>query len=217
MGDPAAHCAVVPYGVEMPTVGHGQTRWRHRPLRVLTVGRVDLRKGAPYVLGAAQGMRGAAEFRMVGTIGIGGSGQAQLRRHVQLVGPVPRAEMAAHYQWADVFLLPSLCEGSATVVYEALAQGLPVICTPHTGSVVRDGIDGFIVPIRDVSAIVDRLSLLANGSPCWEEMSIRARQRATEYTIGQYARRLLARSFPRKERLSWPCSCCFCSFSSRAG
>ena len=117
--------------------------------------------------------------------------EAKLRRWVELVGPVPRSEIGAHYRWADVFLLPSLCEGSATVVYEALAAGLPVICTPNTGSVVRDGIDGFIVPIRDVDTLVDRVEWLARRDSLRHEMSANARRRAAEFTVTEYARRLL--------------------------
>ena len=47
---------------------------------------------------------------------------------------------------ADVFVFPSLFEGSAVVTYEALAAGLPSVVTPSAGSVVRDGVEGFIVP-----------------------------------------------------------------------
>ena len=53
---------------------------------------------------------------------------------------------------ADVFVFPSLFEGSAVVTYEALACGLPSIVTPNAGSVVRDGVDGFHVPAGDVGA-----------------------------------------------------------------
>jgi glycosyltransferase involved in cell wall biosynthesis len=56
-----------------------------------------------------------------------------------------------------VFVFPSICEGSATVTYEALASGIPVIATPNTGSVVRDGIDGHIVPMRNPEAIAQSI------------------------------------------------------------
>ena len=51
---------------------------------------------------------------------------------------------------ADVFVFPSLFEGSAVVTYEALACGLPSVVTPAAGSVVRDGVEGFLVAPRDV-------------------------------------------------------------------
>ena len=90
----------------------------------------------------------------------------------------------------DVFLLPSICEGSATVIYEALAAGLPVICTPNAGSVVRDGVDGFIVPIRDPDAIMEKLEQLATNAQLLAQMSENARRRAGEYSIDAYGERL---------------------------
>ena len=48
-----------------------------------------------------------------------------------------------------MFVLPSLAEGSAEVTYEAIAAGVPVVTTRAAGSVVRDGIEGRIVPERD--------------------------------------------------------------------
>ena len=65
--------------------------------------------------------------------------------------------MSNLYKWADVFVLPSICEGSAMVTYEALIHGLPIITTYNSGSIVRDGVDGFITSIRDVEAIAECL------------------------------------------------------------
>ncbi|MEJ0001123.1 MAG: glycosyltransferase [Verrucomicrobiota bacterium] len=91
------------------------------------------------MLEAARRLGSRAQFRMVGAIQVFPEAERALRQHVELTGPVPRAQIAAQYAWADVLLLPSICEGSATVTYEAMAQGVPVVCTPQTGSVVRDG------------------------------------------------------------------------------
>lgn len=188
---PLARCVVVPYGVAagQPAPARGD---REGPLRVLTAGIVGLRKGSPYVLAAARELRLVARFRMVGPAPLRRAALATLHQHLDLVGAVPRPQMAAHYAWADVFLLPSLCEGSATACYEAMAAGLPVVATPNTGSVVRDGVDGFVVPIRDVAALVARLSLLATDRELLREMSERARRRAAEFSLERYGERLLA-------------------------
>jgi len=161
-------------------------------LRVLTVGAVGLRKGTPYVLAAARSLRGKAEFRMVGQLHITPEAQKLLSAYVDVAGAVPRSEIQREFAWADVFLLPSICEGSATVCYEALAYGLPVIATPNTGSVVRDGVDGFIVPIRDAEAIAERIERLADDRELLAAMSKSALERASEYTTEEYGRRLLS-------------------------
>ena len=194
-GGPVEKCVVVPYGVDLPEkkseIGNRKSEILYRPLHVLTVGTVGLRKGSPYVLAAAQQLQGKAVFRMVGGIGVLPEAEAQLRGSLELTGPVPRSEIAKQFDWADVFLLPSLCEGSATVTYEAMAHGLPVICTPNTGSVVRDGVDGFIVPVRDAVAIAARLEQLGADADLRGFLSANARQRAGEYTVAAYGRRLL--------------------------
>jgi glycosyltransferase involved in cell wall biosynthesis len=190
-GDPAK-CVVVPYGVE--GVADAQPRRGARragKLRVLTVGAVGLRKGAPYVLDAAKKLGSRAEFRMVGAVQVLPEAGRELRAHLQLTGAVPRAHMAEHFAWADVFLLPSLCEGSATATYEALVAGLPVICTPQTGSVVRDGVDGFIVPPRDGGAIAGNLERLAAEPELLATMSDNAHQRSADFTLEKYGARLI--------------------------
>lgn len=187
---PTPRCVVVPYGVDAGA-GAPARETRAGGLRVLTAGIVGLRKGSPYVQAAARALRGTAEFRMVGAAPLKPRALASLRRDLDLVGAVPRPEMARHYAWADLFLLPSLCEGSATACYEALASGLPVIATHNAGSVVRDGIDGFVVPLRDVDAIVERITLLAADRARLREMSARARERGLEFDLARYGQRLL--------------------------
>ena len=203
---PVQKCRIVPYGLDLEqavceekdgsmaeecSVGRDRADFQHRPLRVLTVGAIGLRKGSPYVLETAREMKGAVEFRMVGKVGVKAAVEKDLRESVELVGVVPRSQVAGHFEWADVFLLPSLCEGSATVTYEALAYGLPVLCTPNTGSVARDGVDGFIVPPRDVGAIVDLLERLRADPGLRAELAANARRRAEEFTLAAYGRRLL--------------------------
>jgi glycosyltransferase involved in cell wall biosynthesis len=190
-GGPLARCVVVPYGIDGRFTVTGRIP-HSGPLRVLTIGEVGLRKGAPYVLEAARRLGRRATFRMVGPCGLLPGAWAHMSRVIDMRGPVPRSEMAAQFAWADVMLLPSICEGSATAVYEALAAGLPVICTPNTGSVVRDGQDGFIVPIRDIDAIVDRLTMLATKPALRVEMGRSATARAAGFTVVEYGRRLLA-------------------------
>jgi glycosyltransferase involved in cell wall biosynthesis len=106
-------------------------------------------------------------------------------------GAVPRSRMRELFAWADVFVLPSLCEGSATATYEALAAGLPVVATPNTGSAVRDGVEGYLVPIRAPEAIAERLDRLANDRGLLAEIDKAARRRAEAFSAERYAERLL--------------------------
>ncbi len=192
-GGPAEKCAVVPYGVEIPPVRPPRQRRGGGPLRVFTAGAAGLRKGTPYLLEAAKRMRGEAVFRLAGPVSsLSGSVRNELAGHVEALGVVPRDEMRFHYEWADVFFLPSVCEGSATVTYEALAHGLPVLCTPNTGSIVRDGEEGFVVPAGDVDAMVEKLEALAADADLLERMSLTALERSREGSVEAYGRRLIS-------------------------
>jgi hypothetical protein len=190
-GGPADRCVVVPYGFDFlnqkSEIGN---RKSGGPLRVLTVGTVCLRKGMPYVAKAAEALRGQMTFRVVGPCRLLPTGLEKLRSVVELVGAVPRSEVLDHFKWADVFLLPSLCEGSATVCYEALAMGLPVICTHNTGSVVRNNIDGFIIPVGNVDAMIERLVQLDNDRDLLLEMSRNAVAGSGPFSMEDYALRL---------------------------
>jgi glycosyltransferase involved in cell wall biosynthesis len=131
-------------------------------LRILFAGTVSLRKGIPYLLEALRQLKGQIPFtcKVAGSIEIKHERITEYSDVCNFLGRVPRSEMAELYDWADVFVLPSICEGSAMVTYEALAHGLPIITTYNSGSLVRDGIDGYIVPIRDSEAIANKLFTL---------------------------------------------------------
>jgi glycosyltransferase involved in cell wall biosynthesis len=190
-GGPAERCQVIPYGIR-PNPLAPKSKRTHRPLRVLTVGAVGLRKGAPYLLAAARSVKGDAEFRAAGRVDITRHAQELLSGHVELLGAIPRTEIHRQFEWADVFLLPTLCEGSATACYEALSYGLPVITTPNAGSVVLDGVDGFIVPIRDAEAIVERIERFLDDGDLLATLSKHALARAAECTLEKYGERLMS-------------------------
>jgi glycosyltransferase involved in cell wall biosynthesis len=74
-------------------------------------------------------------------------------------GPFPEKDLYRYYSQGSVFCLASIEEGLAMVQAQAMACGLPVICTTNTGGadLVREGRDGFILPIRDVDAIKEKI------------------------------------------------------------
>jgi glycosyltransferase involved in cell wall biosynthesis len=190
-GGPKDRCIVVPYGVDQrfrlpPRPAHGG------PLRVLTVGGIGLRKGTPYLLTAARALRGRATFRLVGSLECEPAAADELRDWVELIGSVPHSQMLQHFAWADAFLLPSLCEGSATAIYEALSASLPVICTENCGSIVRDGFEGIIIPIRDSDAIAEAVLRLASDTELRRQMAENSSARAIEFQFRSYGRALLA-------------------------
>lgn len=191
-GGPVERCVVVPYGVDgrfAPVDRSGRTG----PLRILSGGEAGLRKGAPDAAAVAKKLgREAAEFRWLGKVTLEETGRREVEPWVTLAGIVPRSEVRPHFEWADVFFLPSICEGSATVVYEALMSGLPVVTTPNAGSIVRDGVDGFVAPVRDVAAMAERLGRLNANRDLLRRMQEATRESVKEASLEGYQKRLLS-------------------------
>jgi glycosyltransferase involved in cell wall biosynthesis len=160
--------------------------------RILFVGSAELRKGI-HILGMAARMLSHRnyEFRVVGRAS-GPVRRHEITQRLDFVGHVPRAYIQQEYSGADILVLPTLAEGSAEVTYEALAVGLPVITTEAAGSVVRDGIEGFIVPERGTEALAARIEELVEDRALRERMANAAKERAKDYTWDKYAERLVA-------------------------
>jgi glycosyltransferase involved in cell wall biosynthesis len=188
-GDPE-RIATVPYGLD--------ERWLDQvsepvPGRVLFVGSVGLRKGSHYLAAASRVLerrRVPCEVRVVGPYRPGTISHPVFHGPTY-VGQVPRSRVIDEFRRADVFVLPTLCDSFALVHLEAMACGVPVITTPNCGSVVRDGVDGFVVPIRDAEAIADTIELLLADRALRERMGQNARARAREFTWERYGERLL--------------------------
>lgn len=190
-GGPVERCVVVPYGIDS-SLGKSRERLASGPLKVLTVGEVGLRKGAPHVFEVARRLKDRAVFRWVGSISLLPAAAKRLGEVVELRGAVPRGEVHVHFDWADVFFLPSICEGSATVTYEALAASLPVITTLNAGSIVEDGVCGFLSRPGETEQMRESLARLALDPILLRQMRRAAMERANFGSYAAYARRILA-------------------------
>lgn len=150
------------------TIPLGVNAERFRPgardddvFRVVYAGAMTLRKGVPYLLQAF------AELDLPGAeLWLVGSRSSELATAFQRYegqfrhfDSVPEARLPGFYAQCSVFALCSIEDGFAMVLTQAMASGLPVIATTNSGGpdVVRDGVNGFIVPIRDVEALKARL------------------------------------------------------------
>ena len=106
------------------------------------------------------------------------------------LGRVPRTEIKKEFQKADVFVLPTLAEGSATVVYEAMATGLPVITTKSAGSVIENGVDGIIIPERDPHALANAIERLVKDRSLRDKISENSRKTAAQLNEAAYTNSL---------------------------
>jgi glycosyltransferase involved in cell wall biosynthesis len=178
MGVPAEKLHCIPYGVRLDNF---------RPVaepvegefHALFAGAPGLRKGVPYLLEAFAHLKHPRK-----TLWIAGYVQENLKaalkrlplENVQFLGAIPQAEMVERMSRSHVLVLPSIEEGLALVQAEAMACGCPVIGSTNSGGddLYTDGVEGFIVPIRDAKAIEDRMQLLADDPNLRQEMGAAA-------------------------------------------
>jgi glycosyltransferase involved in cell wall biosynthesis len=160
--------------------------------RVLFVGTISLQKGVQYLLEAFRRLNlPNAELVLVGSsFQDSASFLPQYEGHYRHVPFVPHNQLPALYNSASVFVLPSLQDGFGMVVYEAAACGLPLIITDHVGAEIRDGQDGFVVGIRNVDELADRILRLYEDHEFRRAMGDSARMYIQRFTWQAYHQEL---------------------------
>jgi len=146
-----------------------------RPLRVLFLGVISLRKGVGQLLDAARLLVGEhIEVWFVGPIQI--DVPEELRRHPQIkwFGAVPRAAVVRYYREADVFMLPTLSDGFGLTQLEAQSWKLPVVASRYCGEVVSDGVNGVVLEEVSARAIVEVLLGFLRSPDTLKAMSMRS-------------------------------------------
>jgi glycosyltransferase involved in cell wall biosynthesis len=129
-----------------------------RPLRVLFLGQICLRKGIARLLKATRLFQSQpVEFRLVGPIQIAIPEDLRLNRKIRWLGPAPRNKVQNYYEQADVFILPTLSDGFALSQLEAIAYRLPLITSRRCGEVVIDHANGLLLEEPTAAAIEEAL------------------------------------------------------------
>lgn len=188
-------CVLAPYGVDLePFQRQNPRMFDQGPITALFIGAATQRKGIATLIEAMRLLEGqGVQCRIVGSLLKKDSGLiADLPENTKFIGPVARSEVQKELASADVFCLPSFCEGSATVVYEALAAGLPVITTTNTGSIIRDGVEGLIVSAGDVSELAEALLSMKQFPELRGKFARNASERSTFGSFTSYRERLMA-------------------------
>lgn len=161
--------------------------------RIVCVGE-GLRKGVEYLLEAVKQLA----LRNSELLWIGVSSPRlnpflhKYRGHFRAIGKVANEQLYRYYTQASVVVVPSVEDGWCKVVNEAMACGVPLICTDHTGAsdIVRDGRDGFVIPICDVEALKEKLLFLYEHEPERRAMGRAALERVKEFTWDIYGDRI---------------------------
>jgi phosphatidylinositol alpha-mannosyltransferase len=200
---------VVPNGVELPAARPDPAR-PNDELRILFVGRAEERKGLPVLLRAFEALRGAGvDARLT----VAGATREEVQpllldpEGVEVAGRVSEEEKWRLLGAADVLCAPSLGgESFGMVLTEAFASGTPVVASDIAGyrDVVRDGVDGLLVPMGDAVELGEALHGLAFDRGRRARMAAAARERADRFAWPRVAEEVVdvyenAMALPRPE------------------
>jgi glycosyltransferase involved in cell wall biosynthesis len=151
------------------------------PLRLVFVGSLDLRKGFPYLLEALRRLGpGRCELQVVGATGDRASRRIWQERSRGIAARVAPGDPTAALHRAELFVLPTLEDGSPFAVAEAMATALPVVVPTSCGAAewVRPGATGFVVEPRSVDSLAAALEAAARDREALVEMGAAARRDA---------------------------------------
>jgi glycosyltransferase involved in cell wall biosynthesis len=195
-GIPEEKLIHVPYGVHLDEFR--QIPKEDNVFRVVYAGAMSIQKGVHYLLQAFSELNlPNSELLLVG----GASEEIKpffkkYEGNYKYIGHVPQKELYKYYSQGSVFAMMSIQEGLAMVQPQAMACGLPVISTTNTGGedIIRDGKDGFIIPIRDVEALKEKLVYLYENRDICKTMGQSAKERVnTSFTWDDYGDRMIAK------------------------
>lgn len=168
------------------------------PLKLVYIGRLAAEKGLYETLDALALLRGSAVSPSLVIAG-GGPEEGKLRARVKelglqdqviFCGPVEREHKALLLSQADLLVLPSYAEGLPYALLEGMAAGAVPVATPVGAipDVMTEGVHGFLVPVRDVTAIADAIKRVAGDRSALARMSAACRKRITgAYSIERLA------------------------------
>ena len=156
-GVPGSKVVAVPTGCPEPDAMGARSGSGDGPLRFIYAGRLSLRKGFHYLMRAWQlaALGGRAELWVAGSSELDLPREFSALGNVRLLGSLNSQALAEAYRASDMMVLPTLSEGLAHAVLEALSFGMPVITTAASGAgaLVTDGENGAIVPEADAEAL----------------------------------------------------------------
>jgi len=205
-------CMRAEFGSDVPamTGGERDDNDTSRPLRVLFVGMMTQRKGLADLF-AAMKLLGTSNVELVilGQDVMPLSFYKDQYADFRYEGTKPRPQVLKLMRSCDVFILPTLVEGRALVLQEAMSCGLPLIITPNSGGedLIEEGETGFLVPVRSPEAISERIEWFCNNRQKLAGMREKARDKAALYSWSEYERKvaLAASGFLNAGKPLQPC------------
>lgn len=196
-GIPAEKVLRIPYGVNLDFFLDEKENKKDK-FRVICVGLMCLRKGIPYLIDAWKKLNlpeKETELLLVGNIQKDLNQvlkNVTLPKNIIFYGSTGRDNLKKLYKGSSLFVLPSIEEGLSMTIAEAMASGLPVICTTNTGGqdLIEDEKHGFITPIRNVDAIAEKILWCYKNRERSQEMGKLGQQKVKNFTWDHYGEKV---------------------------
>ena len=201
-GVPGEKITVVPFGVDQELFKIiREPEPQQSIFRIMYAGRFVFQKGIDTLIRAFAGFGCKdAEMVMAGSMTKYGQEIIGATKGICLTGQLSQLQLAELFRQSHVFVFPTRYEGMGLTVLQAMACGLPVITTDRgPGSVVRDGVDGFIVPVDSPDAIIEKLKYFYQHPAERIRMGENACRRARLFSWDNYASAAIDAIFTGKE------------------
>ena len=162
-----------------------------RPLKVLFLGQVIIRKGVAAIFEAIELLTAKAiEFYFVGKVEVKLPKKIKNNQKVKFVGTVSRNKTSLYYQQADIFLFPTHSDGFGLTQLEAQSWKLPLITSQFCGEVVKDQINGLILPNITGKAIAKALTFCLENPQQLTKFSSNSTQTLSNFSLDKLAQKL---------------------------
>jgi glycosyltransferase involved in cell wall biosynthesis len=163
-----------PYGVNLNNFY--PKKKKDNIFRFIYVGTSSIRKGVWYTLKAFNELNlPNAELILVGPIDLDFLpllSEFNSNKKIKIINHVEQNKLVEFYNISDVFVISSIEDGFAMVIPQALACGIPVICTENSGGseLIYSGKNGFVVPIRDINKLKEKMILLYEDKKLYDHL-----------------------------------------------
>lgn len=186
---------LIPYGANVTSNIEKENGKENAKCKFLFVGQVNYRKGIPYLLDVISEMGDTAELTVVGAYNPDDWFVKKYKdaANIHFTGLVTFDKMQKIYEQSDVFIIPSFAEGMAQVGIEAMACGLPIICSTNSGvnDLVEDYKNGFIIQPGEAEALREKMQWFVDNSQQISFMGENAKKIACCYTWEQYEKKVV--------------------------
>jgi len=185
---------LIPYGVNLNNFY--PKKKKDNIFRFIYVGTSSIRKGVWYTLKAFNELNlPNAELILVGSIDsdfLPLLSEFNSNKKIKIINHVEQNKLVEFYNISDVFVISSIEDGFAMVIPQALACGIPVICTENSGGseLINSGKNGFVVPIRDINKLQEKMILLYEDKKLYDHLKNNIEKKRNNLSWNDYGHKM---------------------------